>query len=75
MSDVKNAPNAPRVDPVWDQNRPAWDELRPGGTNGGRGGTGGANWPFYAAVAAISLTIGLVNALSAAQDAAWVSLD
>ena len=71
MSDVKNAPNAPRVDPVWDQNRPAWDELRPGGTNGGRGGTGGANWPFYAAVAAISLTIGLVNALSAAQDAAW----
>jgi LytTr DNA-binding domain-containing protein len=71
MSDVKNAPNAPRVDPVWDQNRPVWDELRPAGTNGGRGGTGGANWPFYAAVAGISLTIGVVNALSAAQDAAW----
>ncbi len=28
------------------------------------------DWPFYAAVAAISIAIGIVNALSVAQDAA-----
>lgn len=72
MSDVKNAPNEPHVDPVWDQNRPVWDELRPRGTSGGLGGiAGAADWPFYGAVAAVSLVIGIVNALSAAQDAAW----
>jgi hypothetical protein len=76
MSDVKNAQEKPAVEPVWDKNRPAWDDTGSAGTGGGLGGTGfggiaGAGWSFYAAVAAVSLAIGLVNALSAAQDAAW----
>lgn len=39
--------------------------------NGGRGGTGGVDWTFYGAVAAIGLAIGVVNALSSAQDTVW----
>lgn len=76
MSDVKNAQEGPAVEPVWDKNRLPWDDARSAGTDGGVGGTrfgriAGAGWSFYAGVAAVSLTIGLVNALSAAQDAAW----
>jgi hypothetical protein len=71
MSDVKNAQERPRVEPAWDQNRPAWDEMRPRGTSGEPGGISGADWLLYGAVAAVSLGIGIVNALSAAQDAAW----
>lgn len=72
MSDVKNARDEPRVDPVWDQNRPVWGESRSRGTSGALGGiAGAADWPFYGAVAAVSLIIGIVNALSSAQDAAW----
>ena len=43
--------------PVWDDRRAQRDERH--------------LLPFYGAVAAVSLTIGIVNALSAAQDAAW----
>jgi hypothetical protein len=71
MSDVKNAQSRPGVEPVWDQDRAAWDEARPGGTSGGLRGISGADWLLYGAVAAVSLGIGIVNALSAAQDAAW----
>jgi hypothetical protein len=71
MTDVKNAQSRPRVEPVWDRNRRAWDEVRHGGTSGGLGGISGADWLLYGAVAAVSLGIGIVNALSAAQDAAW----
>ena len=71
MSDVKNAQGGPGVEPVWDQKPPAWDEARPRGTSGGLGGISGADWLLYGAVAAISLGIGVVNAFSAAQDAAW----
>ena len=71
MSDVKNAQGGPGVEPVWDQKPPAWDEVRLRGTSGGLGGISGADWLLYGAVAAISLGIGVVNAFSAAQDAAW----
>lgn len=71
MSDVKNAQDRPGVEPIWDQNQPAWDEARPVGTSGGLRGISGVDWLLYAAVAAVALGIGIVNALSAAQDAAW----
>jgi DNA-binding LytR/AlgR family response regulator len=71
MSDVKNAQGGPGVEPVWDQKPSAWDEVRLRGTSGGLGGISGADWLLYGAVAAISLGIGVVNAFSAAQDAAW----
>jgi hypothetical protein len=81
MSDVKNAQESPAVEPVWDKNRLPWDDAGSAGTDGGSGGTrfGGitfgeiacAGWSAYAAVAAVALAIGLVNALSVAQDAAW----
>jgi hypothetical protein len=71
MSDVKNAQAGPGVEPVWDQNQPARDDARPRGTNGGLGGIAGADWLIYGAVAAVALGIGIVNALSKAQDVAW----
>jgi len=71
MTDVKNAPAGPGVEPVWDQNQTAWDETRSPGTSGLLCGISGTDRLFYLAVAAVSLAIGLVNALSAAQDSAW----
>jgi hypothetical protein len=71
MSDVKHAKGGPGVEPVWDQKPPAWDETRPRGTSGGLAGISGADWLLYGAVAAVALGIGLVNALSKAQDVAW----
>ena len=71
MSDVKNAQARPGVEPVWDQNQAAWDEARARGTSGGLRGIAGADWLLYGAVAAVALGIGVVNALSKAQDVAW----
>lgn len=71
MTDVKNAPDSRGVEPVWDQNQPAWDETQPRGTSGWLGGISGADRLVYVAVAAVSLAIGIVNALSVAQDVAW----
>ena len=71
MSDVKNAQDRPRVEPVWDQNQPARDEARAPGTSGGLRGISGSDRLLYAAVAAVALGIGIVNALSKAQDVAW----
>jgi DNA-binding LytR/AlgR family response regulator len=70
MNDARNAQDRPPVEPVWEQNRPAWDDTGAPGTSGRLRGMSG-DWPFYAAVAAIAFAIGIVNALSAAQDAAW----
>jgi hypothetical protein len=71
MSDVKNAPERPSVEPVWDQSRPAWDGTSARGTSGELRGISGADWFLYAAIAVVSLGVGFVNALSLAQDAAW----
>src|SRR4051812_35432487 len=71
MSDVKSAPERAGVEPVWDQNRPAWDETGARGISGELRGISGADRFLYAAIAGISLGIGIVNALSAAQDIAW----
>jgi LytTr DNA-binding domain len=71
MSDVKNAQDRPSVEPVWDRNQPAWDKTRPRGISGELRGISGADWWLYGAVAAVSLGIGIVNALSKAQDDVW----
>jgi len=71
MSNVRDTQDRSGVEPVWDENQPARDEASPRGTSGVLGGISGADWLFYGAVAAIALGIGLVNALSKAQDVAW----
>src|SRR5258705_3040556 len=71
MSDVKKAQASRGVEPVWDQSQAAWDEARARGTSGGLRGISGADWLLYGAVAAVALGIGVVNALSKAQDVAW----
>jgi hypothetical protein len=71
MSDVKNAPELPSVEPVWDQNRAPWDETKPSGTSGWLRGIAGRDPRLFAAVAAISVAAGIVNALSGAQEAVW----
>jgi hypothetical protein len=71
MTDVKNAQERPAVEPVWDQNQAAWDGPTPAGTSGKLFGISGADWLVYGAIAAVALGIGIVNALSKAQDVAW----
>src|SRR5512140_2116101 len=71
MSEVKHALERPSADPFWDQNRASRDEVRPAATDSGLRAISGVDWLFYGVVAAISLGIGIVNALSAAQDAVW----
>ena len=70
MAEGQNAPDTERVEAVWDQNRTRGDEASSSGTSGWRGGING-DWTMFAAIAAIALVIGIVNALSGAQDAAW----
>jgi LytTr DNA-binding domain len=71
MSDGKNAQARPGVEPVWDQNRAARDKASARGTSGKLGGMSGADRLIYGAVAAVALGIGVVNALSKAQDVVW----
>jgi LytTr DNA-binding domain-containing protein len=71
MNDIKNAEERPGVEPVWDESQPAWDGARPRGTSGGLRGISGADWALYGTVAAVALGVGVVNALSKAQDVAW----
>lgn len=70
MADTENAPPAARVEPVWDRNRARGDEPPAAVTSGGPSGTSGDRTTF-AAIAAVALAIGIVNAFSGAQDAAW----
>jgi LytTr DNA-binding domain len=70
MADGQNAPETERVETVWDQDRARGDEASPPGTSGWRGGING-DWTMFAAIAAVAFAIGVVNALSGAQDAAW----
>ncbi|MBR1170434.1 LytTR family transcriptional regulator DNA-binding domain-containing protein [Bradyrhizobium liaoningense] len=71
MADTENAPPAARVEPVWDQNRTRGDEPPAAGTSRGSFGISGGDRMMFAAIAAVALAIGIVNALSGAQDAAW----
>jgi LytTr DNA-binding domain len=70
MSDVKNAESAPGVEPVWDRERSPRDEPKRPGTSGLFRGMTGGDWFIYAAVAVVAVAIGIVNALSAADDIA-----
>ncbi|TYL88831.1 LytTR family DNA-binding domain-containing protein [Bradyrhizobium cytisi] len=70
MTDSQDAPETERVETVWDQDRALGDEAPASGTSGWRGGISG-EWTMFAAIAAVALAIGVVNALSGAQDAAW----
>lgn len=70
MTDVKDAPNRPVAKPVWDQNRQARDEARATGTSGWLRGMIGEDWLIYAAVSAVAIAIGIVGALSTADDIA-----
>jgi hypothetical protein len=70
MTDVKDAPNRPAAKPVWDQNAPRRDETRTAGTSGWLRGMIGEDRLIYAAVAAVAIVIGLVGALSTADDIA-----
>lgn len=70
MAGGQNAPETEPVETAWDQNRARRDEASSSGTSGWSRGISG-DWTMFAAIAAIALGIGIVNALSGAQDAAW----
>ena len=67
----ETCPNDPAPIRFWNQNRTTQDNVSPARTDAALRGISGADWLFYGAVAAISLGIGTVNALSLAQDTAW----
>ncbi|QQO31292.1 LytTR family transcriptional regulator DNA-binding domain-containing protein [Bradyrhizobium diazoefficiens] len=69
MADGQNALETERVETVWDQDRARGDEAPASGTSGWHGGISD-DWTVFAAIAAVALAIGIVNALSGAQDAA-----
>jgi LytTr DNA-binding domain len=70
MTDVKDAPNPPAAKPVWDQNTPPRDETRAAGTSGWWRGMIGEDRLIYAGVALVAVVIGVVGALSTADDIA-----
>lgn len=67
---TKNASDSGGVEPVRDQHRSPRDEPPPAGTSGGISGISRSDWAMFGAIAAIAIAIGIVNALSTAQDAA-----
>lgn len=69
MSDVKNAQKRPDVEPVWDRNTNPRDEPITPVTNGWLRGMTGDRF-IYAVVAAVAVVIGIVGALSTADDIA-----
>jgi hypothetical protein len=69
MSDTKNGRDTPVVQPVWDQDGSPRDDATAPGTSGEVAGITGADWMLYGVVAAVAFGIGIVNALSIAQDA------
>ena len=70
MTDVKDAPNRPAEKPVWDQDKELRDETRPAGTSGWLRGIIGEDWLIYVGVSAVAIVIGVVGALSTADDIA-----
>ncbi|MFB9265571.1 LytTR family DNA-binding domain-containing protein [Bradyrhizobium erythrophlei] len=71
MNDIQNAPESRGVDRVWDQSRTIDDNPEAPGTSGLAAGTSGRDRLTLALVAGLAVVNGLVNALTAAQDAAW----
>lgn len=71
MADTQNAPETERVETVWDQDRTGRDEASSAGTSGWRRGISRGDSTMFGAIAVVALAIGIVNALSGAQDAAW----
>lgn len=71
MADGENAREKQRVETVWDQDRTRGDEASASGASGWLAGISGGNGTMFAVIAAIAIIIGVVNALSGAQDAAW----
>lgn len=70
MAEGRNAPETERIETVWDRNRARGDKAPPSATSGWPAGID-SDWTMFAAIVVISLAIGIVNALSGAQDAAW----
>ena len=68
MRDVKNAQHRARVQPVLDPNPPASGQARAATTRAGIARISGTDWLLYGSVPVITLAIGIVNALSIAQD-------
>jgi LytTr DNA-binding domain-containing protein len=68
MSDVNNEQQRARVEPVLDRNTPASDQARTVTASAGVAGMSGTDWLLYGSVPVITLAIGIVNALSIAQD-------
>ncbi|WP_257168440.1 LytTR family DNA-binding domain-containing protein [Bradyrhizobium sp. SRS-191] len=69
MSETKPDRDAATIEPARDEAGSPRDETQPSGTSGGRRGISG-DAAMFGAIAAIAVAIGIVNALSAAQDAA-----
>lgn len=71
MADTEDARLTERVEPVWDRNRTRGDEPPAAGTNSRPFGISGGDRTMFAAITGVALAIGIVNAFSGAQDAAW----
>jgi len=71
MSDVRNAQGGPGVETALDRHTPAVDGAAPLGTSGARRGISGADWLLFGSIGVVALGIGIVNALSTAQDSVW----
>lgn len=68
MSDVKDTLARPRLEPLSGQNRPGSDQAGTATTSAGVAGISGTDWLLYGSIPVITLAIGIVNALSIAQD-------
>ncbi|MGY8662337.1 LytTR family DNA-binding domain-containing protein [Bradyrhizobium sp. UFLA05-109] len=71
MADIQNAREKERVEPVWDQDRKRGDEALHAGTSGGHRGINRHDVAMFSVIAVVAFATGIVNALSAAQDAVW----
>jgi LytTr DNA-binding domain len=71
MAEVQNARDKESVEPVWDRHGTRGDKTSRPGTSGGLRGISRHDLAMLGAIAAVALTVGIVNALSGAQDAAW----
>jgi hypothetical protein len=70
MTDVKDARDRPAAKPVWDQDAARRDEARPAGMSGWLRGITGEDRRVYVIVAVVAVVVGVVDALSMADDIA-----